>query len=231
MKRRFALRAEFGRRKLLPVIAALLLLPGLVAAIGAGPDDSGNDAPANTSGQWQAFEGHAFADSRIVPEGTFLVACLGGCDLGYVSEPVKVGKDGRYADLTVAPGATDRTGLPDGQLITFWLSGHDETVPAVQSWLFTGDQSTQPLHLSFPKLPVPMREGGSATDNLGTVTTDLTVPDAEDLGLTPTHTVRSYVNSWAYAGLPILPGLTLALGLLLMFSGVGLLVRRRRLTW
>ena len=227
MKGNNPLRRRFAWRTILTLGAAPLLLASMLAALGAGPDDSAGATASNTGAQWQVFEGHAFADSRIVPTGVSLVACLGGCEDGYISEPVAIGLDGRYSNLMVEPGAADRSGQQDADVITFWLVGHDDRVAAVQSWLFTGDRQTRELHLSFHKLPVPSRGVSTA----GTVTTDLTVPDAGELGLAPANTPRSYVNSWAYAGVPVLPGLTILVGMLIAIIGVALLVHRRRLTW
>lgn len=231
MKRDYVLRPRFARRTMLTLAAASLLLVSMLAALGAGPDDNANATASNASGRWQVFEGHAFADSRIVPSGVSLMACLGGCDDGYVSEPVAIGQDGRYSGLTVEPGGADRSALPDADVITFWLVGHDDRVSAVQSWLFTGDGQTRELHLSFHKLPVPSRGAMTSRGGQGTVTTDLTVPDAGELGLAPAGSPRSYVNSWSYAGVPMLPGLTILVGFLIAIIGVAVLVHRRRLTW
>ena len=90
-----------------------------------------------------------------------------------------IGQDGRYSSLKVDPGAANRSALPDADVITFWLVGHDDRVSAVQSWLFTGDGQTRELHLSFHKLPVPSRGAfGIDAEAQGAVTTDLRVPDA-----------------------------------------------------
>ncbi len=236
MKRNLPLRPRLAwrmmlRQTTLALTTASLLLGSMLAALGAGPDDTASATASNTGGQWQVFEGHAFADSRIVPTGVSLVACLGGCAEGYVSEPVAIGQDGRYSGLMVEPGGADRSALPDADVITFWLVGHDDRVSAVQSWLFTGDGETRELHLSFHKLPVPSRGVTTSGDYRGTATTDLTVPDAGELGLAPTHSPRSYVNSWSYAGVPVLPGLTILVGMLIAIIGVAVLVHRRRLTW
>ena len=236
MKRNYSRRPRFARRMMfrqtmLTAAVASLLLASMVAALGAGPDDATNATASNTGARWQVFEGHAFADSRIVPSGVSLVACLGGCQEGYVSEPVAIGQDGRYSSLTVEPGGADRSALPDADVITFWLVGHDDRVSAVQSWLFTGDGVTRELHLSFHKLPVPSRGLTTSGDGRSTVTTDLTVPDAGELGLAPAHSPRSYVNSWSYAGVPVLPGLTILVGMLIAIIGVAVLVHRNRLTW
>ena len=159
------------------------------------------------------------------------MACLGGCDEGYVSELVAIGQDGRYSGLKVEPGAADRSALPNADVITFWLVGHNDRVSAVQSWLFTGDGQTRELHLSFHKLPVPSRglavSGGSA----GTVTTNLKVPDAGELGLAPGNNPTGYINSWSYGGVPALPGLAILVGFLTIIIGIALLLHRRRLTW
>ena len=231
MQRNHSLRPRCARRTILTLAVASLLLASMLAALGAGPDDTANATASNTGSQWQVFEGHAFADSRIVPTGVSLVACLGGCEDGYVTEPVAIGQDGRYSSLKVEPGGADRSALPDGDVITFWLVGHDDRVSAVQSWLFTGDGRTRELHLSFHKLPVPSRGATTSRDGRGTVTTDLTVPDAEELGLAPTGSPRSYVNSWSYAGVPVLPGLTILVGFLIAVIGVAVLVHRNRLAW
>ncbi len=231
MKGNNPLRRRFAWRTIPTLGAAALLLASMLAALGAGPDDSAGATASNTGAQWQVFEGHAFADSRIVPTGVSLVACLGGCEDGYISEPVAIGQDGRYSSLMVEPGGADRSALPDADVITFWLVGHDDRVSAVQSWLFTGDGRTRELHLSFHKLPVPSRGVTTSAGSAGTVTTDLTVPDAGELGLAPARTPRSYVNSWSYSGVPVLPGLTILVGLLIAIIGVAVLVHRNRLTW
>ena len=231
MLRPTILRPTILRQTMLTLAVASLLLASMLAALGAGPDGATNATASNTDGHWQVFEGHAFADSRIVPSGVSLVACLGGCEDGYVSEPVAIGQDGRYSALRVAPGGAERSDLPDADVITFWLVGHDDQVSAVQSWLFTGDGQTRELHLSFHKLPVPSRGVARSGDGRGTVTTDLTVPDPEELGLAAARTPRSYVNSWSYAGVPVLPGLTILVGLLIAIIGVAVLVHRNRLAW
>lgn len=213
-------------RTAIMLTAGALLIAAMLAALGAGPDEPTASALGDS---WQTFEGHAFADSRIVPEGVSLIACLGGCENGYMSEPTTIGPDGLYGDLTVAPGRTDRRAVPDGDIITFWLVGHDKNVRAVQWSLFTGDRRTVKLHLSFSQLPVPVRDATEIRHD--TVTTDLTVPEAETLGLTPVHSPRGYVNSWSYSGIPVLPGLTIVAGILLGAIGVSVLMHRRRLTW
>ena len=172
MKANNPLRRRFAWRTIPTLGAAALLLASMLAALGAGPDDSAGATASNTGAQWQVFEGHAFADSRIVPTGVSLVACLGGCEDGYISEPVAIGQDGRYSGLMVEPGGADRSALPDADVITFWLVGHDDRVSAVQSWLFTGDGRTRELHLSFHKLPVPSRGVTTSAGPAGTVTTD-----------------------------------------------------------
>lgn len=231
MKRNHPFRLRIARRTIPALAVASLLLASMLAALGAGPDGAPNATASNTGGHWQVFEGHAFADSRIVPSGVSLVACLGGCEDGYVSEPVAIGQDGRYSALRVAPGGSDRSDLPDADVITFWLLGHDDQVSAVQSWLFTGDGRTRELHLSFHKLPVPSRGVTTPGGGRGTVTTDLTVPDPGELGLAPAQTPRSYVNSLSYAGVPVLPGLSILVGMLIAIIGVAVLVHRNRLAW
>ena len=217
------------QRTALMLAAVVLLLAAMLAALGAGPDEP---AASNVGSNWQAFEGHAFANSRIVPEGVSLVACLAGCEQGYVSDPVSIGPDGRYDGLKVAPRQGNLSALPDADVITFWLLGHDGNVQAVQWALFSGDGQTRQLHLSFAKLPVPSRSAATAAaTGHDTVTTDLTVPDADRLGLTPAHSPRGYVNSWAYGSMPVLPGLTIVAGILLAVIGGSMLMRRRRMTW
>ena len=212
------------KRTALPLITAAVLLSTMLAALGAGPDEP---AASNVGGNWQTFEGHAFANSRIVPAGVSLVACLAGCEQGYVSDPVSIGADGRYSDLKVAPRRGNISDLPDADVITFWLLGHDGNVRAVQWALFSGDGQTRQLHLSFAELPVPSRAAAIDQD---TITTDLTVPDADQLGLTPAHSPRGYVNAWAYGGMPVLPGLTIVVGILLAIIGGSVLMQRRRMT-
>lgn len=223
------------KRTALTWAGAVLLLATLLAAIGAGPDEPRLSTAADDN--WQIFEGHAFADGRIVPHGISLVACLGGCAAGHVSPPVTVEADGRYRNLKVAPGPASRRSLPDSDLITFWLVGDDASVgagdgasvPAVQSWLFAGNGQTQKLHLSFKNVPLTIR--GLPGAPLAGVTTDLTIPAATELGLVSGGSARAYANSVRYGGLPLLPGFVVALGLLLCAGGISLLLYRRRLTW
>lgn len=216
------------KRTALAWAGAVLLLAALLAAVGAGPEDPRASTAADDN--WQTFEGHAFADGRIVPHGIDLVACLGGCEQGHISPPVQVEDDGRYRNLKVAPGAAaSRSSRPDSDLITFWLVGEDARVKAVQSWLFTGNGQTQKLHLSFKNVPLTIH--GIPGPPLAGVTTDLTVPAAAELGLVPGGSARAYANSVRYAGLPLLPGFVVALGLALCAAGVSLLLYRRRLTW
>ncbi len=230
MKGNNPLRRRFAWRTIPTLGAAALLLASMLAALGAGPDDSAGATASSTAGRWQAFEGHAFANSRIVPEGFALMACLGGCDGGYVSEPVVIGQDGWYSGLKVEPDGADRSALPNADAITFWLVGRNDPVRAEQSWLFTGNGQTEELHLDFRKLPLPM-SGVGPSGVPGALTTDLTVPAAGELGLAPENTPRSYVNSWSYAGVPVLPGLTILVGLLIAIIGVAVLVHRNRLAW
>ena len=73
-------------------------------------------------------------------------------------------------------------------------------------------------------------ETASSTSQ-GGVTTDLTVPSANELGLVPSGSPQAYVNTVSYGGMPLLPGFVMVLGLLLAMIGVSLLIYRRRLTW
>ena len=215
------------KRTALTWAGAALLLAALLAALGAGPEEPRASTAADDN--WQTFEGHAFADGSIVPEGISLVACLGGCELGHISQPVTVEDDGRYRNLKVAPGTASRRSRPDSDLITFWLVGEDASVPAVQSWLFTGNGQTQKLHLSFENVPLTIHDVPGAP--LAGVTTDLTIPAATELGLVPGGSPRAYANNLRYGGLPLLPGFVIALGLALCAGGISLLLYRRRLTW
>ena len=209
--------AILGTTTLLPA----LLLALMVGAMGAGPDEP---RASSVNDNWQVFEGHAFADSRAVPKGASLVACLGGCDEGYVSTPVVIGDDGRYSNLRVAPGQA-----PKGDLITFWLVNKDDRLEAVQSWIYEGDGQTRKLHLSFKELPV----GFTRVSHMPAtgVTTDLTVPSAAELGLVETNSFQSVATGWRYGNVPVLPGFAVVFGLLLAAGGVSLLIYRRRLTW
>ncbi len=218
------------QRTTLTLATVALLLFAMLAAVGAGPDEP---AASNVNSKWEAFEGHAFANSRIVPEGVSLVACLASCERGHVSNPVSVGQDGRYSNLKIAPQHEELKTLPDADVITFWLLGHNDNVQAIQWALFSGDGQTRQLHLSFAQLPVPSRDtaaAAAAAIDHSTVTTDLTVPHADQLGLTPANSPRGYVNSWAYGGMPALPGLTILIGILMAGIGGSILMHRRRMT-
>lgn len=276
----------------LAATAALLLaaaLPG--GALGAGPDDppvsssvktgagggpgtapvSGGGLPpggapdtADSNIRWDIFEGHAFADGRLSATGLPLIACLGGCDDGYVSEPVLIGVEGRYHGLKVGRPASAQPVGAASDAITFWLVGVDDRVNAHQAVLFQGESATRPLDLSFDGVPgIGLGDAENANGNgngavagdaalaSGTTagygyddagvgagasgdwrTTDLTLPDAADLGLVPANSAAGFAaTTFRYQGIPLLPGLVTALGLTIAGVGVSLLMYRRRIAW
>lgn len=249
--------------------AALLLAAALPGnALGAGPDDpplsssvksgagpvSGGPTTAGDTAdgnyRWDMFEGHAFTEGRLTATGLSLVACLGGCENGYVSEPIIVGFEGRYEGLKVGrPASAD-----GGDVITFWLGEADNRVQAHQPTLFQGNSETRWLHLSFDAVPSAAAADDAATSTVagdalsasgmsasgmtaGAAnpewrTTDLTLPDAADLGLVPANSAAGFAaTTFRYRGIPLLPGLVTALGLTLGGVGVSLLMYRRRIAW
>ena len=276
----------------LAAAAALLLaaaLPG-GGALGAGPDapplsssvKTGTGAgtvpiggglppggaPDTAAGniRWDIFEGHAFADGRLSATGLPLIACLGGCDDGYVSEPVLVGVEGRYHGLKVGRPASAQPVGAASDAITFWLVGLDDRVGAHQAVVFQGKSATRALDLSFDAMPgVDLGDAENADDNAnvsanaavaddaalasGTTagygyddagvgaganwrTTDLTLPDAADLGLVPANSAAGFAaTTFSYQGIPLLPGLVTALALTIAGVGVSLLMYRRRISW
>ena len=238
-----------------------LLLVALLGALGAGPDEPpgesaikvGNagdgDEPAGANpganeSQWDVFEGHAFAAGLLTPNGLPLVACLGGCEAGYVSDPVTVGSEGRYSGLKVSREQSDTDAgvdgdVVDGDVVTFWLVGEENRVRADQAVLFLGNAETRKLHLSFPAVPtVP---GVEQQEEVAAVpveepprwsTTDLTLPNPAELGLLPSGSVQGFAaTTFRYGGIPLLPGFIIVLGLLLALIGASMLIYRRRLTW
>lgn len=195
----------------------------LFAALGAGPDDA---RASSVNSNWEIFEGHAYADHRAAPAGVDLIACLGGCDEGYVSPPVATGKDGIY-QVKVDPGQL----RPDGRMVTFWLVSGAERVEADQDVLFRGNGEVRVLDLNFQDLPPEIADAiVSGVAPQGTAT-DLTVPSAKELGLVPSGSPQVYLNGIKYGGLPLFPGFVIVLGMLLVAIGVSLLIYRRRLTW
>ena len=240
--------------KTMMVIAAAALLLALPGLLGAGPDDEkearavkieGTEGagipdsnPADNITQWDVFEGHTFAGGRVTPDGFQLLACLGGCDNGSVSEPVTVGADGRYLDLKVGRSSERRDVRADGDVVTFWLAGEDDWVRAHQAVLFLGNSETRKLHLSFANVPVDYAsvetEGIAAPAEVPPRwrTTDLTLPSPTDLGLVPNDSAQAFAsNAFRYAGLPLLPGFGIVLGVLLTMIGASLLIYRRRISW
>ena len=217
---------DFGRRigRAAALAAALILLAGLMlAALGAGPDEP---RASNVSGEWEIFEGNAFADSRPVPEGATLVACMGGCDEGYRSAPVIIGEDGHYQGLWVAPGLAGSR-MPSSRTITFWLVDGEVRVKAVQPWLFAGNGDTRHSALSFSEVPnfYPSAPSGPSQG----VTTDLTIPSASTLGLTSNNSLQRPLQVWKIGNTPVLPGLIIILGLALVGTGASVLIYHRRL--
>lgn len=227
-------------------VAAVLLSIGLFASMGAGPDEP---KASNVNNDWEIFEGHAYAENRAAPPGVSLIACLGGCDVGYRTPAVITGEDGIYM-VKVEPG----NARPVGRMVTFWLIEGDERVEADQDVLFRGQGEIRVLDLNFMDTPSRIRTGvdgsGAASsvsgdsgevpgagaaggDDLATsggVTTDLTVPSANELGLTPSSP-QTYVNTVSYGGMPILPGFVIVFGLMLIVIGASVLLYRRKLTW
>ena len=245
-----------------------LLLVALLGALGAGPDEppgesaikvgNGGDgdepaganpgakgaSPGANESRWDVFEGHSFTAGLLTPNGLPLVACLGGCEAGYVSDPVTVGAEGRYTGLKVsreqsdADAGADGAGM-DGDVVTFWLVGEENRVRADQAVLFLGNAETRKLHLSFPAVPtVP---GVEQQEEVAAVpveepprwsTTDLTLPNPAELGLLPSGSAQGFAaTTFRYGGIPLLPGFIIVLGLLLALIGASMLIYRRRLTW
>ncbi len=210
------------KQRFVILLAGVLLLCGLFASLGAGPDEP---KASNVSDNWEIFEGHAYADNRAAPAGVSLIACLGGCDSGYVTPSVNTGSDGIY-QVKIAPGQL----RPDGRMVTFWLVDGPDRVEADQDILFRGHGETRVLDLNFEDLPAAVADNASRPAS-GASTADLTVPSASELGLVPSNSPQAYVSNVRYGGMPLLPGFVMVLGLLLAIIGVSLLVYRRRLTW
>ena len=169
-----------------------------VGNAGDGGEPAGASPGANAS-QWDVFEGHAFAAGHLTPDGLLLVACLGGCEAGYVSDPVTVGSEGRYAGLKVAREQSDADAGVDGDVVTFWLVGEENRVRADQAVLFLGSAQTRKLHLSFAAVPsVPGVEeqeevaAAPVDEPPRWFTTDLTVPNPADLGLLPSDSPQAF---------------------------------------
>ena len=218
------IRRRIGRAAALAVAAPILLAALMLAALGAGPNEP---RASNISGEWEIFEGTVFANSRIVPEGSTLVACVGGCDDGYMSAPVIIGEEGHYHGLWIAPGLSDRSGLPNGKLITFWLGDEEARVKAVQTPIFHGDGQTRNMHLTFSEVP-NFYPAASGSPSHG-ITTDLTIPSASTLDLTPNRSFQSSLNVWKIGNTPMLPALIIILGLALVGTGASVLIYHRRL--
>ena len=213
-----------GVKQRIPIsMAGVLLLLTLFAALGAGPDEP---KASKVNDNWETFEGHAYAGNRAAPPGVSLIACLGGCELGYVTPPVNTGSDGIY-QLKVAPGQL----RPDGRMVTFWLINDSDRVEADQDVLFRGDGEARVLDLNFADLPAVAATDVPSKLESGGATIDLTVPSASELGLLPSNSPQAYVSNVRYGGMPLLPGFVMVLGLLLAVIGASLLVNRRRLTW
>ena len=222
-------------RTVMVVATAALLLATFWGAVGAGPDEPKSETVVT---KWDIFEGHAFTTGRLTPTGYPVVACLGGCDTGYVSDPVSVGIDGRYGGLRVGRSASERATGADGDVVTFWLVGEEDWVRADQAVLFLGNSQVRKLHLSFAAFPAVSDapevavEPEPVDDGPKWQTTDLTLPDTPELGLVPNDSAQAFAATTVrYAGLPLLPGFGVALGLLLMVIGVSLLIYRRRIIW
>ncbi len=211
------------KQRIFILMAGVLLFLTLMASLGAGPDEP---RASNVNDDWEMFEGHAYADNRAAPPGVSLIACLGGCELGYATPPVSTGSDGIY-QVKVAPGQL----RPDGRMVTFWLINGSERVEADQDVLFRGNGEIRVLDLNFTDLPAVAATDIPTERESGGVTTDLTVPSASELGLLPSNSPQAYVSNVRYGGMPLLPGFVMVLGLLLVVIGASLLFYRRHLAW
>lgn len=223
------------------------------AGVGSGPGVSpaggGASGGADTAGgliRKNMFKGHAFNTGRESANGLPLVACLGGCEDGYVSEPIIVGFGGRYSGLTV-----ERPATADGivETITFWLGEGDSRIKSDQTVTFQDSVRIRELALNFREVPDADAAAADADVVAGTATasgmaagstdggdwrtTDLTLPDAADLGLVPANSAAGFAaTTFRYQGYPLLPGLVMALGLTVAGIGASLLMyRRRRIVW
>ena len=240
---------RFNRTVVIAASTALLAIL-MLASVGAVSNEragmaAGPDVAAGATGAtgWDIFEGHAFAAGQVVPSGVSLAACLGGCEAGYVSEPVIVGLDGRYEGLRVDPGRLAQDVQLEGDVVTFWMVRGEEREPADQAVLFGGLERVRELHLSFvaaPLLPpeavqevVPVEEPApAASASTRPTTTDLSLPSADELGLVPAGSAQAFAaKTLQWGGLPVLPGFAIVLGVLLGAMGVSLLAYRRRLVW
>ena len=240
------------------IFVAILLVATLLASLAAGPDEP---KASNMNENWEVFEGHAYADNRAAPAGVSLIACLGGCENGYQTAPVITGEDGIYevkvepgalrpagrmvtfwlirdADRVEA----DQDVLFRGQGETRVLDLNFVDLPSAVARSASRSASESATAVESATAAGATAESGPATDSdsgaptgsastAGGVTTDLTIPSANDLGLLPAGSPQAYVNSVSYGGMPLLPGFVMVLGLLLALIGVSLLVYRRRLTW
>ena len=144
----------------------------------------------------------------------------------------------RYLDLKVGRSSEQRDVRADGDVVTFWLAGEDDWVRAHQAVLFLGNSETRKLHLSFANVPVDYAsvetQGIAASAEVPPRwrTTDLTLPSPTDLGLVPNDSAQAFAsNAFRYAGLPLLPGFGIVLGVLLTMIGASLLIYRRRISW
>ncbi len=217
------------KRTAIALFTATLLLTTMLAAMGTGPDEP---RASSLNNDWEIYEGHVYANNQAAPAGISVIACLGGCDVGYATPPAVTGWDGIYR-VKVAPGQSP----PDGRMVTFWLVSGSERVESAQDVLFRGDGETRVLDLNFEKLPpepvpvnvIPIND--TTGSQVTSVATQLSVPSAEQASLKPAESPQTYVNSVRYAGTPLLPGFVILLGLLLAAIGASLLVYRRRVTW
>ena len=223
--------------------------PG-VSPAGGGASGGGSDTAGGVMRQ-NVFKGHAFNTGRESAAGLPLVACLGGCEDGYVSEPIIVAFGGRYSGLTVERPAAS-SGVVEA--ITFWLGEGDSRVKSDQTVTFQDGVLIRDLALNFGEVPDANAAAadavtadtaavaGSTTEASGMAagagggdwrTTDLTLPDAADLGLVPANSAAGFAaTTFRYGGYPLLPGLVMALGLTVAGIGASLLMyRRRRIVW
>ena len=221
--------------------------PG-VSPVGGGASGGGADTAGGVMRR-NMFKGYVFTTARPSTIGLPMVACLGGCADGYVSEPIAVGYEGRFSGLTVGRPAADTS----VETITFWLGEGDSRMKATQVVIFQdgGEDKViiRDLSLDFEEIPAADAAAADADVLAGAAatasgmaagasggdwrTTDLTLPDAADLGLVPANSAAGFAaTTFRYQGYPLLPGLVMALGLTVAGIGASLLMyRRRRIVW
>ena len=195
-------------KRLFKLMLAVVLVAGIFGWLAAAPHQA--ERPPQPFFQ-DFFSGAVRVQGQVPPDGSFLIACIDDCGSGFESEPYRLKTDGSFDQLEVNPNNEDLV----GHLITFYLVNDFGRIQAVETRPYIGVFDFYVQDLTFVDgIPVAKPTAVPATPK----------PTGK-----PTP-----VAALPVAGEPVVahvPRITITAGLIVAFTGAGLMmVARRRMT-